>query len=275
MAIAGSVLSSPSGSIDLGLRPEMRRAQQRAVDVGGEIPRLAEIARAVAGHRHQRHQAPVAEQQHRGGRRLTPPAGGQVDQRGGEIAERDALEHARDAQRRPVEPRKAVEHDAQREDHRRAAQHAHEHGPAHPASRAWAQGQGNRGAHDEQEEGEDEIGGRPAMPVGVAQRRIDGAPGARIVHQHHGRHRDPAQGVEREEPRHLSTVQHAVRRTGGSSRCRARSCRTARPLPSGGAPPPPPRGETPGPPPDASRHRRTARAWPRTRAGFPWWSRAR
>src|SRR3954454_14970941 len=71
----------------------------------------------------------------------------------------------------------------------------------HCAVAVFAEGVGERSADNEQEEGEDEVGGRPTMPVGMFELPvlIFLAPLARIVDQDHGEDRKAAKDVEREQ----------------------------------------------------------------------------
>ena len=73
----------------------------------------------------------------------------------------------------------------------------------------------NGDADDEQEEREDQVGRRAAVPVGVPERRIDRPPGAGIVDEHHPRHGEPAEHVEREKPSRLHTGKCIVPDAGG------------------------------------------------------------
>ena len=61
------------------------------------------------------------------------------------------------------------------------------------------QGEGDRDPDDEQEEREDQVGGGPAVPLGVLERGIDGLPGARVVHQDHPGDREAAEDVQRHQ----------------------------------------------------------------------------
>ncbi|MCV5197924.1 hypothetical protein OFM41_31285, partial [Escherichia coli] len=71
--------------------------EKRAVDVRRQIALLAEIARAVSGDGHERHKRPVDDEQSGGCERLPAPTGPQKDERSEEVADGDALQHARDA----------------------------------------------------------------------------------------------------------------------------------------------------------------------------------
>src|SRR6266850_1671175 len=68
-------------------------------------------------------------------------------------------------------------------------------GPLEPRT----EGEGHRDADDEDEEREHHVGRGPAVPGGVAKRRIDGGPGARVVDEHHSGDREAPQRVERDE----------------------------------------------------------------------------
>src|SRR5581483_3124417 len=56
-----------------------------------------------------------------------------------------------------------------------------------------------RDADDEEEEGKDEIGRRPPVPLGMFERRIDGAPASGIVDEQHAGDREPAERIEGNE----------------------------------------------------------------------------
>ena len=60
-------------------------------------------------------------------------------------------------------------------------------------------GEDERGAHEEEEVGEDEVGQRPAVPRGVIELRIDMAPVAGIVDQDHEGDSDAAEEIDRED----------------------------------------------------------------------------
>jgi hypothetical protein len=116
------------------------------------------------------------------------------------VTNRHALEHTRNAQNGPIEARESVQDDAQAEDRQRATQHLDDELTAvGPALHVLDERQGDRDADDEQEEREDEVGRRPAVPGGMAERPVHVAPRTGIVHQNHPGNGDPAECVEREQ----------------------------------------------------------------------------
>src|SRR5262245_43589716 len=57
----------------------------------------------------------------------------------------------------------------------------------------------DRDADDEEKEWKDEIGRRPAIPLGVFQWPVDAGPRAGIIYQHHCGDSDAAKDVERDQ----------------------------------------------------------------------------
>jgi len=129
---------------------------------------------------------------HRG---LGAPAGDQEEDGAGQVADGDALQHARDPDGGPVGARRTVEHEAQHEDHARPAKDADQR----RCGRPLLEGERDGHAHDEEEERKHKVGRGPAVPRGVAERRVDGRPGARVVDEDHRRDGEAAEGVERDE----------------------------------------------------------------------------
>ena len=64
---------------------------------------------------------------------------------------------------------------------------------------ALSERQGDRDAYDKKEEGENQIGGCPAVPLSMLQGPIDCCPCAWIIYQHHPGDRHAAKDVERDE----------------------------------------------------------------------------
>ena len=117
----------------------------------------------------------------------------QEDGAGDEVADADALQHAGNADVGEVELGNEVEQQSQAEDERSTAEGVQIQLAAigalfNPSS----EGERHRDADHPEEEGENEVGEGPAVPDGVAQGREDMAPGARIVHHHHGGDRQTA-----------------------------------------------------------------------------------
>ena len=83
-----------------------------------------QVSRDAAGHRHARHEQPVADQQRARHEGLEAPARDAAapdhQERGQQVADRDPLEDARDAQGGQVEPRQGVQEQAEREDRERS-----------------------------------------------------------------------------------------------------------------------------------------------------------
>ena len=193
------------GIVDAGRLPDVR-PEERSIEVGGQVAFLAQVARAIAGNRNDRHRDPVAQQEGGGDRRVHSPARHQVEQGREKVAHGDPLQHTGDSQCPPLKPREPVEHDPEGENDGGPPEHP-DHHPSPPGlGRPGLEGQRDRHPDDEQEKGEDHVGRGPAMPVGVQKRRIDGAPGAGVVHDHHPGHGETAEGIEGNEPRHPPTV---------------------------------------------------------------------
>ena len=60
-------------------------------------------------------------------------------------------------------------------------------------------GECDRDPDDEQEKGKNEVGRSEPVPRGVAQRRVDGTPGARGIDDYHGRDGVSTQRVKGEQ----------------------------------------------------------------------------
>ena len=100
----------------------------------------------------------------------------------------------------PGEERESVDEEPEQEDQQSATNDlAPDRRLVVAARAARRQREVRRDAGDEQEEREDEIGRRPAVPRRVLERRVDGAPGSRVVDEQHSRDGETAENVEREE----------------------------------------------------------------------------
>src|SRR5256714_3078419 len=104
-------------------------AEQRAVNVGGDAPLLRQVARGEAGRGHEHQNRPVGEKETRNDDKLFAPVRVDEDERGEEVADGDAVEHAGQAySRKPDEgvrvevvEREPGEERAERVDDERAA----------------------------------------------------------------------------------------------------------------------------------------------------------
>ena len=96
----------------------------------------------------------------------------------------------------PAEP---CQGESDEENHHRAAKYLGQGGPGEREI-IFAQGEVGGHAHDEHKEGEYQVGGREAVPLGVAKRSVDVAPRAGIVDKNHARDGDAAEYVEGEQP---------------------------------------------------------------------------
>src|SRR5205085_3556309 len=135
---------------------------------------------------------------------------GDEDERGEEVADGDAVEHARQAYgRKPYEgvrsevvERKPGEERAERVDDERAADYLHVKVALAPiALCSTREGERYRDADDEEEEGEYEVGRRPAVPRRVFERAVDRTPSAGVVDENHPGDGHAAEHVERQHAR--------------------------------------------------------------------------
>jgi hypothetical protein len=86
----------------------------------------------------------------------------------------------------PLEEREGVEHEPEEEDQEPAPYHLpHDRPVVGAAGAPGAERQLGGDADDEEEEREDQVGGRPPVPRGVLERRVDVRPRARVVDEQH------------------------------------------------------------------------------------------
>ena len=88
-------------------------AQHHAIDMVSDVAFDTEVAGAKARNGDEHHQRPIAGEQASRPGEPAAQACGQPDRRAGEIADGNPLQHAEDAPRREVEPRKTIEEQAQ------------------------------------------------------------------------------------------------------------------------------------------------------------------
>src|ERR1044071_768219 len=200
----------PLGVPRLAARPDVVRAEDGAVGVGGE--RLRRLVEREAGD--QCHHQPVTEKDEGDDGDLLFERGAQREQRRGDVGDADPLQHAEEAEvlgavddavqearmriardPPPPEERIGVEQQPDENDEQSAANDL----PAHGRGIAPRQRQVRGDADDEEEKREDEVRRRPAVPWRVLERPVDGGPGAGIVDEEHRRDRQPAEDVERYE----------------------------------------------------------------------------
>jgi hypothetical protein len=145
---------------------------------------------------------------------------------GGQRAQAQALQHARDADGLEAEAGDEVEQQADADDDQRPAPGG-EQQRGLVRARLGAAREADRHGHaaDEHEEREHPVGEGPAMPLGMQQRRVDMAPIAGVVDQQHGHDREAAEGVERE----LAPLGRRIRRpiTRGDAACHGAARRRA------------------------------------------------
>jgi hypothetical protein len=177
-------------------------AQDGGIDVPREIALEVQPPRPVSGNRDQGHEGPVAEQEQGRGRQEAAAPDPQIEQGGEEVADPDPLENThdphvlavKDEKREHVERQPDSENDScppQRMDQKRHSPFAFRRSPR--------KGERHRNADDEEKKGEDRVGVRPAVPLGVKERRVDVLPGARRVHHQHSRDRGSSEDVEGNE----------------------------------------------------------------------------
>ena len=180
-------------------------AQDLAIDVRREVSLEVVMACPVAGHRDERHQAPVGEQENDDSGQGAALSAEKEHEGRNQEAHRDALEDARDAHVRAVEKRdrKSVDAEADREDDGGAAQRVeNEPAPAGGFCRAAAEGKRHRHADDEEKERKDRVRVGPAVPLGVQERRVGVVPGAGVVDDDHAGDRQAAEDVESKKTFH-------------------------------------------------------------------------
>jgi hypothetical protein len=158
-------------------------AEDRTVEPCGEVtPRFVNIGRDLAGHRKEGNQRPVADEQGDGQQLEGADPAVDHEQRDDQVADGDPLQHARDAPHREQlgerpgteEPeRKAGQEQPEPEQDQRPPQDLQVKGAQrYPCVDAALEREHDRDADDEQEEGEDEIRRRPAVPSGVLERPV-------------------------------------------------------------------------------------------------------
>src|SRR5690606_33255886 len=153
--------------------------------------------------RHERQQDPVADKQRRRHDPLRPRRRLQQQQDGGDVAERDPLEHAGNAYRLEVDRREGevlLEHAQHEEDGRADERVPDDARIALAATPPARDGEGQGDADDEQEEREDPVGGRGAVPRYVLEHLVALAGAALLVHEQHRGDGHAAEDVERVQP---------------------------------------------------------------------------
>ena len=173
------------------------RAEQGAVDERRQIAFGSQHSGADARHRDEHHRGPVPHQDDEGDDRLSAARCSFGQPGHCEIHESKALEYAQHPERRPMQRRRSLDGVEQQPE---AKQHA---GPADDMAMnashgvaASRQGDGHCGAHREQQEREDEVRGRPAVPGGMVERPVDRFPVAWCADQDHGGDAEAAKHVE-------------------------------------------------------------------------------
>jgi hypothetical protein len=107
------------------------------------------------------------------------------------------LQHTRDAQRAPIAEARQQRHEQAEPEQNQASlddvtgQLALRVAAGQPLAERDRHGD----TDDEQEEREDQIGGRPAVPLGVQKRRVDVGPAAGVVDEDHPGDGCPAKGI--------------------------------------------------------------------------------
>ena len=178
------------------------RAEDRAVDPRGQIAFLPEVARADARHGHELERRPVPEDGGRGEHGLRPPAADQEDERGREIAHRDALQHAGDTDRGEVEVGTAcsTRPSAKMIAERRRIRSARSPREAPSSSRRPRLERDRRTPTMKRKKGKTRSVGVHPCQSACRERAVDVAPAPGVVDEHHRGHGEPAEHVEREDP---------------------------------------------------------------------------
>ncbi len=188
------------GVPDLGGSIEVA-GQEHPIDVLGEVADRFEDAGAVTGDGVEGHQHPVRSADTNDDGSLAAPGGVEKDERPDEIADSDALEDTGDPDSGEVVGREAGEEQPEAENQRAAAEGvADEDGLVSAFFDPSREGECHGDADDPQKEGENEVGGRPAVPVGVKKRGICLGVRAEVIDKHHGCDGGAAKGIERDEP---------------------------------------------------------------------------
>ena len=125
-----------------------------------------------------------------------PGSGPEHDDGRDDIGQGNSLQHARDAHgAQPGKTVDGIEQQAQHEQHRGPDKNVAEQPAAARALTPLGERERQRDADDEDKAREHDVGERRAIPGGMHERPIDGAPVARIVDEDHG--------GDRQTPEHI------------------------------------------------------------------------
>ena len=97
--------------------------EHQTIDIVGEVAFHVQAARAVSRHGDERHHHPIGGEQAGDPENLAAYAGVQVDRRGDQVADGDALQHAQNALRAQIEMGEGVDQKAEDEEHGGAPGH--------------------------------------------------------------------------------------------------------------------------------------------------------
>ena len=219
VAIAGTV-----GEHSLGVPGALVEGsgQQDAVQEGRDVRPGLQVARHPARRRHEpHHRGEAGEADGRQGGE-PPPAQPQERRAGRQVDHPDPLQDAGKPERSEIQERPRRQEEAEPDQDGAPAQDPEEQ-PSAPGAGfdPPAEREGDRHPDDEQEEREDEVGRRPAVPGRVEERRIDVGPASRVVHQDHPGDRRAAEGVEGAQP--VRQGRHGFRSASIASRRSSRS----------------------------------------------------
>ena len=156
---------------------------------------------AVARHRNETEQRPVAHQRGDEHHRLALPArADQLQHHGDEVADADSLQHAIRTQRVEVKERKAVHDDAEQNQNDGPAKRARKDGrDAHAARQPRLCREHDGDADQQKERWEDQVSRREAIPDGVLQRPKGAFLVPVVVDENHEGERQAAQQIDREQ----------------------------------------------------------------------------
>jgi hypothetical protein len=122
------------------------------------------------------------------------------EQSGKKITESDALQNAGNSHRREVKFGNEAEQNSQGKDNGASLEDLNiDPGLSGASPDSSRQGQRDRDPDDKQKKGENKVSGRPAVPDGVTERRVNILPASRIIYQDHPGYGDTSKSIQRGE----------------------------------------------------------------------------
>ena len=196
--------------------PRLRHApdvgnEDDAVHLRREVRLHLQVRRVALGPGDLRHQGPVADEQTGGEHGLAARPQPALRRPGREVADADALQHPRPAHGEDGEVRVEGHQEPQADQLQRAGERR--------ARASQPPRERERHPDHEQEEREDEVGGRPPVPGDVQERPVDVPPVAGVVDEDHRGDGRAAEDVERQEPSGARRSRGRCRPRGKSYQC--------------------------------------------------------